>query len=473
MSRSTVGSSKGLSIPSMRARPVPTSKGLQIPSMVSRVRSGTGPTPSGGYVAPQPATSFTPSYTPPYTPNHSTGATSQGLPIASMRPRPQTSRGLAVSNFWSGLDRSNGLPIASMRSRGPSSLGLPIESMVPRVPVNNGLPILSMMPRAENIAVAQAVMRANRIAAAASGLGGAMTDAAGQIDTGRSGWNPLGTFQPFQLLRDGMDATMDATAWTANAAWDAGGYVLRAETGTSRVLDVPGSMVANIAYLATTPKSILTPFSYVNNNLGDPIDLESKMQWVNDVATAGGVLRRFDFGPDAASAGRFFRRLDAIGTETDVFQLDRDTYKFWHRQGSDAEDVAMGWVGLTPGVGEAVGLLDLWARSRKPWEIAGPRMKYDSFLDLLRGDGRLKVRARGGRVGHGETTLVGERGPEIVRLPAGADGAAQRSREQSRAGGSARQQARRDMHIHQQLDGREIARSTVRSLDDDEQWGRR
>jgi hypothetical protein len=85
-------------------------------------------------------------------------------------------------------------------------------------------------------------------------------------------------------------------------------------------------------------------------------------------------------------------------------------------------------------------------------------------------------RARGGRVGHGETTLVGERGPEIVRLPAGADGAAQRSRGllgQPRAGGSARQRARRDMHIHQQLDGREIARSTVRSLDDDEQWGRR
>ncbi|MDW5597661.1 hypothetical protein VSS74_25140 [Conexibacter stalactiti] len=392
--------------------------------------------------------------------------TSKGLPIPSMRPRPQTSRGLAVSRFFSALPTSKGLLIPSMAPRVPSSKGLPIPSMVPVVPTSKGLPILSMRPRAENIAVAKAVMRANRIAAATSRLGGAMTNAAGKIDTGRD-WGIVG---------DVAGGIGSGLKWTGNAAWDAGGYGLRAATGTSRVLDVPGSMAANVAYLATTPKSMFTPFAYVNNNLGDPMGLDAKMQFVNDVATAGGLLRRFDFGPDAVLAGRLFRRADAIGNATSVYKLDRDTYKFWHRQGSDAEDVAMGWVGLMPGIGEATSVLDLWARSRKPWEIAGPRMEYDSFLDMLRGKGRLVTRAGGGRVGHGETTLVGERGPEIVRLPTGADTAARRSRGslgQPGAGGSARQQARRDMHIHQQLDGREIARSTVRNLDDDEQWGRR
>lgn len=405
--------------------------------------------------------------------------TSKGLPIASMRPRPRTSRGLAVSRFFSGtLPTSKGLLIPSMAPRVPSSKGLPIPSMVPVVPTSKGLPILSMRPRADRLALHRAmanvdrtVRLTNRVAALAATAGRQIEEA---NDGGGGGWNPLGGFKPFPLLRGGVNAAIDATAWTGNAAWDAGGYGLRAATGTSRVLDVPGSMAANVAYLATTPKSMLTPLAYVNNNLGDPIGLDAKMQFVNDVATAGGVLRRLDFGPDAMIAGRLFRRADAIGTGTAVYKLDRDTYKFWHRQGSDAEDVAMGWVGLTPGVGEAIGVLDLWARSRKPWEIAGPRMEYDSFLDMLRGDGRLVVRAGGGRVGHGETTLVGERGPEIVRLPAGSDVIpAHRSRELLQQAATAPRGGRRDLHIHQQLDGREIARSTIRNLDDDEQWGRR
>lgn len=89
---------------------------------------------------------------------------------------------------------------------------------------------------------------------------------------------------------------------------------------------------------------------------------------------------------------------------------------------------------------------------------------------------RSERRARGGRVGHGETTLVGERGPEIVRLPAGSDVIpAHRSRELLERAGSASGPAsrgQRELHVHQHLDGREIARSTVRNLDDDEQWGR-
>lgn len=411
----------------------------------------------------------------------STAGTSKGLQIASMRPRPQTSRGLAVSRFFSGtLPTSKGLLFPSMVPRVPTSKGLPIPSMVPVVPTSKGLPILSMRPRAERLAVHRAMRTVERTVALTNRTAGFLSAAGSQLeeanDGGGSGWNPLGSFKPFRLLRGGMDATIDATAWTGNAAWDAGGYGLRAATGTSRVLDVPKSMAANVAYLATTPKTPFTPLSYVNNNLGDPVNLDGKLQFVNDVATAGGLLRRFDFGADAAITSRLFRRAEAIGNWTSLYKLDRDTHNFWHRQGSDAEDVAMGWVGLMPGIGEATGVLDVWARSRKPWEVAGPRMKYDSFLDLLRGDGRLVTRARGGRVGRGETTLVGERGPEIVRLPAGADAAAQRSRGllgQPGPGGSARQHARRDMHIHQQLNGREIARSTVRSLDDDEQWGRR
>lgn len=89
-------------------------------------------------------------------------------------------------------------------------------------------------------------------------------------------------------------------------------------------------------------------------------------------------------------------------------------------------------------------------------------------------------RARGGRVGHGETTLVGERGPEIVQLPAGSNVVpAHRSREllgRSAPAGAVPDGGlpggRRELHVIQQLDGREIARSTIRNLDDDEQWGR-
>lgn len=83
-------------------------------------------------------------------------------------------------------------------------------------------------------------------------------------------------------------------------------------------------------------------------------------------------------------------------------------------------------------------------------------------------------RARGGRVRHGETTRVGERGPEIVRLPANASTAsAQRSRRLAQRSGTSAvsRQARREMHLRQHLDGREVARSTVRHVDDEKQWG--
>ncbi len=73
----------------------------------------------------------------------------------------------------------------------------------------------------------------------------------------------------------------------------------------------------------------------------------------------------------------------------------------------------------------------------------------------------------------GETTLVGERGPEIVKLPGGSDAvSAQRSqRLHEYAGVTSSGLGGGDLHIRQQLDSREIARSTVRSLDDEEQWG--
>ena len=84
------------------------------------------------------------------------------------------------------------------------------------------------------------------------------------------------------------------------------------------------------------------------------------------------------------------------------------------------------------------------------------------------------TRAGGGRVRHGETTLVGERGPELVRLPAGLDAiAARRTRAllEAAAGRDDVQPAELELHIHQHLDGREVALSTVHNLDD-EQWGR-
>jgi hypothetical protein len=90
--------------------------------------------------------------------------------------------------------------------------------------------------------------------------------------------------------------------------------------------------------------------------------------------------------------------------------------------------------------------------------------------------GSLLSFARGGRVAHSTTALVGERGPEIVQLPGGANVIpAHRSRSalQHAGAGASPVRARRDLHVHQHLDGREIARATLRNLDDDEQWGRR
>lgn len=85
--------------------------------------------------------------------------------------------------------------------------------------------------------------------------------------------------------------------------------------------------------------------------------------------------------------------------------------------------------------------------------------------------------ARGGRVHRAETALVGERGPEIVRLPAGSNVIpAHRSRELLELTGAGAgagdgapagaSDAPRQLHVHQYLDGREIALSTVRDLHD-------
>lgn len=84
-------------------------------------------------------------------------------------------------------------------------------------------------------------------------------------------------------------------------------------------------------------------------------------------------------------------------------------------------------------------------------------------------------RARGGVVSSGEITLVGERGPEIVQLPVGSNVIpAHRTREalERASNAPAFPRTRRDLYIHQVLDGREIARATVRNIDDDGQWGR-
>lgn len=481
MSRSTVGRSQGLIIPSARARPVPTSKDLPIPSMVPRVRSGSGPTPSGGYVAPTPSpaypSSYTPGYTPGYpsgyTPNHSAGATSKGLPIPTMRPRPQTSRGLAVSRFFSATPTSNGLPIGSMRARPATSMGLPIESMVPRVPLNNGLPILSMMPRAENIALARTMMQVDDLVAATNRVSGAMTNAAGKIDTGRD-WGILGD------IAGGIGTGLE---WTGNAAVDAGGFAMQATIGTDQLSKAPGALWATTKYFAL-PKSpiqaILSPISHVNYNLGDPFDVAGKADRFSKVGLAGAVMQEFGV-PRTSRFGKVLGHLDVVTPFVGDFKQSAVAHDFAYKRTS-FQDYA-----LTTG-GTALSYGALMAKQLKK-----PALIYDlGMLSLeidraLGGSGELEfywpwderaferqfgMRARGGRVGHGEISLVGERGPEIVRLPA----AQQRSREPlgaPGAGASARQRARRDMHIHQQLDGREIARSTVRSLDDDEQWGRR
>ncbi len=77
----------------------------------------------------------------------------------------------------------------------------------------------------------------------------------------------------------------------------------------------------------------------------------------------------------------------------------------------------------------------------------------------------LVPKAGGGRVRGGETTLVGERGPEIVRLPAGSDVIPAHRSRMLMEGQAQRQPVPagdRELHVHQYLDGREVARSTVR-----------
>jgi hypothetical protein len=112
---------------------------------------------------------------------------------------------------------------------------------------------------------------------------------------------------------------------------------------------------------------------------------------------------------------------------------------------------------------------------------SSPGQIVDDLIFEAQGKWPPRRRAGGGVVGSGEVTLVGERGPELVELPSIATVVpAQRTRaalDPAAAGrverGGARPRRRRDLHVHQVLDGRRIARATLRNIDNDQQWGRR
>ncbi|MDO8209294.1 hypothetical protein [Conexibacter sp. CPCC 206217] len=193
-------------------------------------------------------------------------------------------------------------------------------------------------------------------------------------------------------------------------------------------------------------------------------------------------------GTIARGTERFGRAADLVGTGATVVEWWDTEARFargeaaegelWRARGGALLEVAPWKVAKVGGL--ALG----WYSYDEEHESSGSTAEKVLVPDPTaqtarpgRAPGATTERAHGGRVRHGETTLVGERGPEIVQLPAGSDVTpAHRSRQLMERAESASPfgsgaGAQRDLHVHQYLDGREVARSTVRNLDDEEQWG--
>lgn len=169
-----------------------------------------------------------------------------------------------------------------------------------------------------------------------------------------------------------------------------------------------------------------------------------------------GVYGSLDEAAEALRYGRyatkFLKGVPIAGNVIGAWDLGWQLGKLASGNGDWRETFEAG-LGMVPGVSGAMAAKDLYELATQPPE----------------------ERARGGVVSSGEITLVGERGPEIVQLPAGSNViTAHRTREALERASSAPAvpRTRRDLYIHQVLDGREIARATIRNIDDDGQWGR-
>lgn len=167
--------------------------------------------------------------------------------------------------------------------------------------------------------------------------------------------------------------------------------------------------------------------------------------------------------------------VDYYGTAKDFFGGRASLYDFLNETGKQWPGAA-GWVFEG---NEIFGKMmnQIQGRDPGPGGFLGDMMSDFSYQSRRWMNG-LGHRARGGVVRHGEVTVVGERGPELVQLPAIATATSgQPVREAlERAAGTpaaGRPRRRRDLHVHQVLDGRRIARAAIRNIDNDLQWGRR
>lgn len=244
----------------------------------------------------------------------------------------------------------------------------------------------------------------------------------GFLMTKMNAWGPAGRLTAGLFTRAWSGAARKSPVWgtTGSMIGRSVGTKVAAETATGTAAQLPASMDARRGR-----------FAGLGRSLGGM------------VGRAGGI---------AAGAALVQGIAEALAEATN--------------QGADVRRRERSWgLGGNPGLSGGTGIPDI-----------------DQFFDDLgQGVGQsargILGFASGGVVPRGsQVQLVGERGPELVSLPGGtrvtpSDRTTQMLRELAGRPGD-RRTARRDLHIHQYLDGRAIARSTLRNIDDDDQWGR-
>ncbi|MDO8187212.1 hypothetical protein Q5424_09380 [Conexibacter sp. JD483] len=343
---------------------------------------------------------------------------------------------------------------------------------------------------------------------------GGLAAAAFKFNTAASVVTPVAR-TAWGLASAGADAGWAATQWSANAALNTGRVGMRAVTGTDKFSELPGALwdQAKINFVSGAMFNPGIAALNMYHNLGDPLGLRGTMESISERGAFAGLLKNTIGVEPTGFMKEAFKVLDASALAGSVFLATESTNDWAKGEGSFGNMVrnnamttaaaasfaipelrAGGVLARVAGravlretelltteavlqtlsnldAAESLGSRYLWGpedqREPIPWNDMALRAAGLGYM----------VRARGGRVQSGETTLVGERGPEIVRLPGGSQVMpAHRSRElMERMGmgaGGFGPQADRELHIHQHLDGREIARSTLRNFDDDEQWGR-
>lgn len=280
-----------------------------------------------------------------------------------------------------------------------------------------------------------------------------------------------------------------------------GSYLWDLARGDASVSDLPRAAIKAGAYSVPGVRQ-LAQAGDAYFDQGDPGEILPLARALAHTGAVTGGLRALGV-PVPEKLEKWVALADVTTVLGSAVLAARSTHDYVHHRGSFGEmasqtgGFALGAAGLALPFMRGAGVLSKLSSSRLAKRgIDSTELPEDAVevistgKDLLEygsrlrpggedGDGsRTGGYARGGRVRRGETALVGERGPEIVQLPAGANVIpAHRSRELLELAGAGAAPvgapgAPTQLHVHQYLDGREIALSTVRDLDDDEQWER-